>query len=308
MADQERPSNQRQSIDPANMPPLEPTAEVPAVHSDKLNDPAYWNDKLRSKTAKVPVEHRDVQKPGIAKKVIAAIAGVAVLGGGAFVGVKTLAGGGDSAKPEARPTNSAPVTPGETAGSTETKTDAASGPFEFAIPAAEFETNPHDLAVEYNSLFNKFLIAGADEKAAHADERYEMVGSKYVLTFSKAIDQKFVDELFVDDWYKNEELAQYVDRTMEIAHDTRQARLLTYTGGTEDKEPYVRETILDEIAGTTNPLVTSMRWHEHANTDMNTAEDVLTGVDVNSQYGGQTFTWKNVDGQLKISGISHYDG
>jgi len=77
-----------------SLPPLEPTAEVPPVHSDTLNDPQYWNKKFEGRTATVPVEHRDEpKKPSIAKKVIAGIAGIAVIGGGAALGIAKATGG-----------------------------------------------------------------------------------------------------------------------------------------------------------------------------------------------------------------------
>jgi hypothetical protein len=105
MTDHERSTNQQSSIDPADMPPLGPTAEVPAIHSDTLNDPRYWNQVMEAPSAKVPAEHRDEKKPNIGKRVIAGIAGAAVLGGGAFVGVKALGGSSsDQPKPKAEAT------------------------------------------------------------------------------------------------------------------------------------------------------------------------------------------------------------
>lgn len=105
MSEQYPDSNQSTGINPEQLPPLEPTAQVPPVHSDKLNDPQYWNDKFQEKSAKVPLEHRDDKKPGMAKKIIAGIAGAAVLGGGAFAGVKALGNGSsDQPKPKAEAT------------------------------------------------------------------------------------------------------------------------------------------------------------------------------------------------------------
>ena len=105
MSEQYPDSNQSTGINPEQLPPLEPTAQVPTVHSDKLNDPQYWNDKFQEKSAKVPLEHRDDRRPGMAKKIIAGIAGAAVLGGGAFAGVKALGNGSsDQPKPKAEAT------------------------------------------------------------------------------------------------------------------------------------------------------------------------------------------------------------
>lgn len=41
------------------LPPLEPTAQVPFIHRDDVATPDYWNDKLSAPSAKVPVEHQD---------------------------------------------------------------------------------------------------------------------------------------------------------------------------------------------------------------------------------------------------------
>lgn len=105
--------NQQSGITPEQMPPLEPTAEVPPIHSDTLNDPAYWNKKFDDESARVPREHRDDkdQKSGL-KKVIAGVAGTAVLAVGGFVGVKAL-GGGENSASNPEQTSSAPANPGE---------------------------------------------------------------------------------------------------------------------------------------------------------------------------------------------------
>lgn len=95
MTDQESFSfkNQKHEIKPSDLPPLEPTAKVPAINSDKLNDPAYWNDKLLSKTAIVPPEHRDDkhEKPGFGwKKPVAAVVGLGLAAGTAVFGYNQL--------------------------------------------------------------------------------------------------------------------------------------------------------------------------------------------------------------------------
>lgn len=106
--------NQQSGITPEQMPPLGPTAEVPPIHSDKLNDPAYWDQKFEGGTARVPREHRDDrdQNTGI-KRVIAGVAGTAVLAAGALVGVKALGGGESSETNPDGQTTSAPANPGE---------------------------------------------------------------------------------------------------------------------------------------------------------------------------------------------------
>lgn len=314
---EQEPRDNKTGVNPADLPPLEPTAAVPPVHSDKLNDPEYWRSKYQEKSAKVPRRERDTrlqttdtpwyQKTAV--KVGGAVAGLVAVGG-AIAGV--AASGNNEATPnETRPTASAPANPGETGSvAPQPEADPASGPFEFGIDASEFAGNPELLAKEFNRQNNQYWIAGADEKAAKADERFTMTLEEYVTHLSSEIDAQFIEEMFVPNWEENPELAEFVNTNIKIAHGARQLRIATYTGGEEDLEPYVRETIIDEAIGTVDPLVTNTRWHERDNRDKNTVETMLEGstVDPNTQTGGTTFTWEVIDGQAKISGVSYFDG
>ena len=89
-----------------DMAPLGTTAEVPAIHSDKMNDP---NSKLQGETVVVLTEHRDVkERPSRTKKVLAGVIGGAVLVGGGITAAVTYGGGNDKS------TASAPATPDQT--------------------------------------------------------------------------------------------------------------------------------------------------------------------------------------------------
>lgn len=80
-------SNQKHSIDPSQMPPLDKTAQVPPIHSDTLNDPAYWDHKLKNEPARVPArEHRDQLKwhEKTSVRIGGAVAGLVAVGGAVF--------------------------------------------------------------------------------------------------------------------------------------------------------------------------------------------------------------------------------
>lgn len=212
-------------------------------------------------------------------------------------------GGEEPSSDQPRETQGGPVNPGEAENNEKTETIT-----EFGLDPATYEKDPEALAHAFNEQVNAFYIAGVDEKIASADKRYEMQDDEYVDYISTEIDQEFVNALFVKDWHENPNLVELVDGTLSIAHSARWGRLVTFGGGTDEKEPYVRGKELDEVTGTTNPLTTTMRWHEFDNRDMNTVESSMTGVDPNTETGGATYTWVVEDGQLKISDSTYYAG
>lgn len=241
------------------------------------------------------------------RPVIGLVALGAVLGAG-LTGYK--ASGNDKAPAErdtTEPVASAPVTPGKSE-ETQPANPEGESTTAFGISAAEFEANPEQLAREFYAQLNEYYIAGADEAAATADRKYEITMDEYIHEISEPIDIEFIDNLFVEGWQDNPELAEYVHSVEYVAQTTRQVRIMTYSGGTDNIEPYVRESIVDEVVATTDPLTTSVRWHGQDNRDMNIAEDVTTGEDPNQNTGGSTFTWTNVSGQLKISSFTPYSG
>lgn len=284
--------------------------------SDKVHQrPETWNDDhtLQADTVIPAPEHRDdkhdKKRMSLKTKVGLLLAGLGIAGTAGVVG-KSMAGGENNAPAPRAPEASAPVTPGTQESQASTpeasatpEQEVATG--EFGISAAEFKDNPEALVAEYYNQRNKYYIAGADEKAANADDRFEVTMDEYVQELSVKPDQAFMNDLFVEGWQDNQALVDYINSEIHVANITRRVRLETFSGGTEDKEPYVRETILDSVqVDSTDPLVTSDRWHEQDNRDMNTAEEVLEG-DTNDNTGGSTFTWVEVDGLMKISDVSH---
>lgn len=304
------PNDQRTKINPEDLPPLEPTAEVPAVHSDKLNDPAYWSKKFEGETAVVPKEHRDdrhKEKTGLGwKKPAAAMALVAATAAGVFGGAKALGGDNDT-EPRQEPSASAPANPGETGNTGETETGEPAA-YDFGIPAAEYQSDPQALGNKFYERFNEFLAAGATEEEAHADDRYKMGDIEYSGHISEEINQAFIDDLLVDGWENNPELTSWVNSMLEIGRITRHGRLVSYPVGTEEEVPYVRQIVVDSVDGTTDPLVTNIRWHGYDNRFENNVEEVLTGEDPNTKTGGDTITWVEEDGTMKIADIAYYEG
>lgn len=258
------------------LPPLEVRSPAPNFGDDAQGERLREANRLAEQTRK---RRRKKTVAGI-------VAGTVLIGGGTAVAM--LTGG----SPERAETTSS--APGET-GKSEEK------PVEFGLSATEYAKDPEALAQAFYAQMDSLFIAGINETTAHADERYEMSDNEYIDMISSEVDEQFIDNLFVEGWQNNPDLATYVATVIETAHDTRWGRLKTYSGGTDDKEPYVRRIVVDEASGTTHPLTTVVRWHGYDNRDMNTAEDGMTGLDPNTETGSETLTWKNVDGQLKIS-------
>ena len=318
-------NQERMSQKENDLPPLEPTADVPVTHSDKVHGERNWQGLQESfhgetaklspeqtddvllgrttyeervgKTAVVPPEHRDVKQDKKSlgwKKPAAVVALLGAAAAGTFGILKATTGENNSVTPNEEPTISAPVVPGETI---EVST------LKFGISSVEYANDPEALGKEYYSQFNKFLIAGVDEKSANASSRFETPLPEYVDSLSTTINQEFVESIFAPGWESDPELAAYVQSIADVAHSTRTNRIISYGGGTDNQEQglYVREFRVDEISGTTDPLETSIRWHGYESRDMN-----ANGINPNEDTGGDIFTWKEIDGQLKITGVSHY--
>jgi hypothetical protein len=125
------PKDNKTGVNPADLPPLEPTAEVPPVHSDTLNTPEYLHSKYQAKSAKVPRKERDSRinhndtrwHEKTAVRVGGAVAALVAVGG-TIAGV--AASGNDAPNPnETRPTTSAPANPTESAEPTPSETAEA---------------------------------------------------------------------------------------------------------------------------------------------------------------------------------------
>lgn len=301
------PNSHRTRVNPEDLPPLEPTADVPAIHSDKLNDPEYWNQKHQGKTAKVPREHRDDKHETTSlgwKKPTAALALLGAVAAGAF-GVNKLSDKNDTSPPKAEATVSASTNQGDSS-EAENKEPAT---YDFGISAAEYENNPEALGKKFYEIYNSFLATGATEKQATSDDRLKMGDIEYSRYISQDVDQAFTDDVFVQNWEDDPELAAYVNNLIEIGHITRHGRLATYPVGTEEDIPYERQYIVDNVGGSTNPLITNINWHGYDNRNENSVEEVIiVDHDINNDTGGDTITWVEENGQLKISSIDYYTG
>lgn len=288
------------SINPDHQPTTRPLTDsegnpLPPMEV-RSPEPNFGDDAqgARIREANRRAENQNQKQGFWTKGKIAVAGGVAVVATG-LVGAAAggVFGGSEKTAPDQRPTASAPEKP------------SATEEYKFGLSTAEYANNPEALATAYYDQQNAFQIAGATEEAANADKRFEMPLLEYVDYISKDIDAAFVDAFLIDNWQDNPHLVAFVDANIDVAHSTRALRLTTYSGGTEDKEPYVREVVLDEVSGTVDPLTTSARWHGRDNSDMNTAEESATGVDPNTETGGSTFTWVDVDGELKISDVTY---
>lgn len=232
------------------------------------------------------------KKAGVA---LGSLAAVVALG----IGAKSALGG-ESTESQSTTGNSAPANAGET--------EKAEQAFEFGIPAAEFQNNPEALVQEYYNQINALRIAGATEQAAKSDRAYEISKEEFVNEFSAPIDADFAEALLIDNWQSNPDLAEYFTTEFEIANRTRELRILSFGGGTNAIEQYEREKVMTSAEGTLDPLTTSSRYTERDNAEMTIVKDNLDGQDVNTMGGGETITWVNVDGQLKISDITYFAG
>lgn len=307
------PGNQKHGINPKDMPPLDGTAEVPLKHSEDVNSEKNWRGVQKTfhgKKAKLKPEQTDdvllgraaapAERPGFVKRAVIGTTAVLATGVG-VVGYNTL-GGDDTEPSKPQGSNSAPANPGESKGSTQEQEQTV----EFGISAAEFRDNPEALATEYyEEQYNPLLIAGINKEMATSSESLSTEPQIYVIEKTQHIDQEFINELFVPDWQDNPRLAEYVGSVLDVAHSVRWARMLS---SDQDGEiPYERKAIPTKVTGTVDPLTTSVRWRGEDNQDVAQVGN-LTGVDPNTLTGGGTFTWVEVDGKLKISDVTYYEG
>jgi len=225
----------------------------------------------------------------------------AVLGGALYLSGK----GGEASSPTPDENRSPGVSSTNNPGEKDpgTQTSELDG-----LSVAEFKNDSKAIANAYYQDLNLFLIAGATEEAAQADERYTMKDSEYVDKISADINADFVNAYLVDDWQENSNLVQYVDDLFAEAKTVRWARIGTYGGGTGNVEPYESGYILESV-DSTGPLTASTRFHQYDNRDMNMADEGnLTGVNPNDVTGGDTITWVKVGDKYKISDVVYYEG
>lgn len=243
------------------------------------------------------------KKGSLKNKIVVALAGLGLVGGG-IAGYSAMKGG---EAPERTDTTSAGAT--KTPGTKIEKATPEQAPAAgFGIPAEKYKANPELLGQEYYRQLNEFRIAGATEEAASSDRAYEITKEEFVAEFSTPINSEFIEDMFIPDWETNPELADYVHAELAIATRTRELRILSYGGGTDAIEPYVRETVPESIQGTVDPLRTSTRWVGRDNGPNTSVADNMDGQDVNTMAGGETLTWVNVGGQLKIADVTHFNG
>lgn len=301
------PNDQRTKINPEDLPPLEPTAEVPAVHSDKLNNPAYWSEKFEGKTAVVPKEHRDdrhKEKTGFGwKKPAAAMALVAATAAGVFGGAKAL-GGDTNTEPRQEPSASAPANPGETK-ETQDPNDEISDFAPVALTVENYQDGDQ-LIRAWNSERNKWVMSGVDmeEEVDWADPEASIAG------IAADYDTEYIETLLVDDWQERPQLYDMVVSYIDQHRIVLNASIMT-TDSTqpEDIEPYeegqdVTMTRIEE--STPDQMVVTYRYSRWSNADQNRGDLFIENV--NGKEGGETVTFVNQDGVWKISDIKYFAG
>lgn len=288
----------------------EPRPKVPRT-MDYTDDERALAREIQGRAPSTQEEERK-KGLGLKGKVGLVLAGLGIAGTAGLVG-KSMGGGEPAPAPEKSPATSAPVTPGETPAASESPTTAETetpeAPVEYGI-STELESNPEAIAEAYYGQYNAFLIDVATREAYDSTDYLAMDLTDFVETKSVETNQKFVDELFIENWDQNPALAEYVSRTLQIAQRTRELRLLSYNGvDNADLEPYYREKVIQSTETTGAPIITtSVSWTERDNGPKTSVMDNLNGPDVNSLAGGDTFIWVNEDGKLKISDISLYAG
>jgi len=305
--------NQSTGINPEQLPPLEPTAQVPPVHSDKLNDPKYWEEKFQGRSAVVPAEHRDEIKPRRSRgvRIIAGIAGVAVLGGGAFAGVKLFGGNAnDSPEGQNRPTATAPITPGSSENTPDTvESTQEAGKFSPTELTAERYQDGGQLLRAYNAELNDWLMSGGSPETRQAS--LEAASSEdYLNTVAKKYDDEYINALFVSDWQDRPQLVKEIQANKDLHGVVLNANIRTTdTGESADQEPYeqAREvTSVKVVAQGKEAMEVSYRFKYSSNADKNRAD--LFVQNVNGIDGGETVTFINENGVWKIADITYFGG
>lgn len=305
------PHDQRTKVDPTDLPPLEPTAEVPAVHSDKLNDPAYWAEKYEGRTARVPREHRDdkhEKKAGFWTRGKVLVAGGVAVAAAAAAGIGLTQGGDNNTEPRQEPGASAPATPGtnETPAPSETapsdpETDAPVGAVELS---AEEYTNGEQLSRGFVEQTNNWVMAGATPELVENRDR-SMSVDEYVQSVAGPIDEAYINALIVPGWENDESLRTFVEQVRNSHRIFLKAYIGTMLSGTgEPYKYYASITSAAEESATPEQIVGSYRYVGHDNFDKNNAHEYITDSQEGTT-GGSTVTWVNKDGSWKAADVEY---
>lgn len=259
------------------------------------------------KTPETPAElHNDQEKKSGLKKVVAGVAGTAVLAVGGFVGVKAL-GGGENSESSPEQTSSAPANPG---GNNEAVTPESSlvESLDFSLPAEKYIDNPELLATDFMKTFNEWENTGYSKAAANDDKRFTMgTLEAYAAFLNKTSDEKIKQDLLVEDWQNNPRLVTWYDTSVRVHNTNTTLALKTEVGvDQEDLEAYKR--FLDIVPGSvvvrensTDKIIVSFETQGRDNSDKNRADELNTGVDPNGESGSWTVTFVSVDGQMKLA-------
>lgn len=285
----------------------EPRPKVPRT-MDYTDDERALAREVQGRAAPTTEQERR-RKLGPLAKVGVVLGGLGLAGTLGLVG-KSMGGGEAAPAPEKGTATSAPVSPGESETPASSETETVDAPVEYGISAAEFENNPEAIPKAYNDQLNAFRLDGATKEAYDSTDYLSMELHEFVDTISTPVDQKFVDELFIENWDQNPALADYVLAELQIAQRTRELRLLSYNGvDNADMEAYYRERVIESTETTGKPIITtSTLWSERDNGPKTSVDDNSYGTDVNTFAGGDTFVWVNEGGKLKISDVSPYEG
>jgi hypothetical protein len=265
----------------------------------------------------LPDQHTGSRQPadkkGIGKKLIAGIASVAVLGGGAFIGVKSLGGGEHTTEPKAEPTSSAPATPGEKAPSNHET--AAPETLDFTLSAETYINNPKQLIIDYYATYNDWQNTGYSKKAATDTDRFSYDSDmEYSAVLDKASNDAFESDMLVANWQENPNLVKFINNDENVHAEITTLALKTGDGSNrEDLAPYQRFTDLDQSSivvqsATPDKIIVSGLTHGRDNSDQNTAEETSTGIDPNEEHGGQTLTFVKVGDQFRLADVTPYAG
>lgn len=264
-----------------------------AQRRPKVPDTMVYTDEERELARQKQQEVHNAKKSKRTKLIASVAGGAVLLAGGTFAGMK-FAGGGDSGPaPDREPAASAPQNPGET----EVKT------VEWGADATEL-LDTWQLAQNFHDQQAQFLIAGIDTSTVDSDRQFEIGQEAYIDEISAPIDQAFLDAWLAPGWEKNPTLVEKADNWIALAHQTRDLRLRTDSPDDEELFTQAYETTSITVDAQ-DEMVVRTEWQCVMNTDKNRAEEIFPDIVDACRTGSYTFTFTEVDGKAKISNITN---
>jgi hypothetical protein len=238
------------------------------------------------------------------KRPVAGVLGLGLAAGAAVFGYNQLNGEDNSVNN--RESTSAPVGSVEPGNGTQKETESQdNGPT--AIDYETYKDDAEGLAEAFTELRNQWLNSGYSVDLAKSDERFSMSEEEYATGIAQKTDAEYIEAMMAPGWDTNPVLVDFVNTNIKNHDGLIQMKLITSDPKNGDDEVYESGINLDQgtasiVTSDDETVVLQFSWSGSDNRDQNRGEDFyINDYDPNTETGGGTYTFKNIDGSLKLA-------